>query len=323
MIRLMRALTLLSLALGAAAAGPAQAEDYPSRTVRLIHGFAPGSATDITARVLATYLGQKFGQQVVVESRPGGASNIATEFVARSPKDGYTLLLGTSANLINAAISANPSFDFVKDFAPITLVTSAPLILVVHPSTGAKTVKDLVALAKSKPEQIFFGSAGVGTTGHLSGEMLNLRAGIKMVHVPYQGSPQAVTDLLAGRTSVLFSPASSVMPHVEQGKLTALAAATPKRTSAAPDLPSMTESGVPDFDTSTLFGLLAPAGTPPDVIEKLSRASNDALKSDEVLSTLRTQGLDPVGGSPQDFARVIASEIAKWGDVARATGLKK
>jgi len=153
--------------------------------------------------------------------------------------------------------------------------------------------------------------------------MLNLRAGIKMVHVPYQGSPQAVTDLLAGRTSVLFSPASSVMPHVEQGKLTALAAATPKRTSAAPDLPSMTESGVPDFDTSTLFGLLAPAGTPPDVIEKLSRASNDALKSDEVLSTLRTQGLDPVGGSPQDFARVIASEIAKWGDVARATGLKK
>jgi tripartite-type tricarboxylate transporter receptor subunit TctC len=318
---LKRAIVLVAVMLGALA--PARADDYPSRPVRLIHGFGAASATDITARVLAKYLGDKLGQQFVVEGRPGGASSIATEFVARAPKDGYTLLLGTSANLINAAMTPNLAFDFAKDFAPITLIASTPLILVVHPSTGAKNVQDLIALAKSKPGEILFGSAGVGTTGHLSGELFNLRAGVKMVHVPYQGSPQAVTDLLAGRTSVLFSPASSVLPHVAQGKLIALASATVKRAAIAPDVPSMAEAGLPDFDTSTLFGLLAPAGTPREVIEKLSRASNDALKSDEVLAAFRPQGLEPVGGSPDDFARIIASEIAKWSGVATATGLKK
>jgi tripartite-type tricarboxylate transporter receptor subunit TctC len=301
----------------------ARADDYPSRPVRLIVGFIPGSAADITARVLGSRMSQILGQQFVIEIRAGAGSSLAAEYVARASKDGYTLFLGSSANLTNAAINPNLSFDMVKDFAPVALVTTAAIILVAHPSTGAKTLAELIALAKSKPGEVLYASTGVGTAPHLSGELFAQRIGTKLVHVPYQGSPQAVTDLLAGRTTMMFSPASAVLPHVETGKLVAIASATTKRSSAAPNIPTMAEAGMPDFDTSIWFGVMAPAGTPREIVDKLAAAVKEALQSDEALATLRTQGFDPLSGGPAEFKRSIEREIARWKDVAKAAGLAK
>ena len=322
MTRSLRRTALVALAL-LAAAPTAQAEDFPARPVRIIVGFGPGASADITARVLANRMSQILGQQFVVENKPGAGSSIAAEFVARAPKDGYTLLLGTSANLTNAVITSNLSFDFVKDFSPITIVTSLPVILAVHPSLGVGSVQELIALAKSKPGEILYASTGVGTAPHLASEMFNVRAGIKTVHVPYQGSPQAATDLIAGRTGMMFSPATAVMPHIAAGALKGLASATTKRPAIAPNLPTMAEAGMPDFDTSIWFGLMAPAGTPRAAIDKLARAVSEALASNEVLASLHPQGFDALSGGPEEFAATIQREIKRWGEVAQAAGLKK
>jgi tripartite-type tricarboxylate transporter receptor subunit TctC len=301
----------------------APAQDYPARPVRVVVGFSPGSGADITARVVGQRMGQILGQQMVVENKTGAGSSLAAEAVARAPKDGYTLLLGTIANPINAVVSSNLTFDFPKDFAPIVRLTTTPNILVVHPSVGVKSVKELIELARSKPDQLSFGSSGVATGTHLSGELFKIMTGVKMVHVPYPGSPQAVTDLLAGRIQVFFSPASTVLAHVREGKLVALASTEAKRTAAAPELPTVAEAGLPGFDTGLWFGLLAPSGTPGEVIDKLARAANAALENDEVAKALAPQGIDLVGGSPEDFARYIDSEIKRWATVAQAAGLKK
>src|SRR5215213_7613451 len=299
------------------------AQDYPSRPVKIIIGFGPGSSADITARVLAQRFNEKLGQQFVVENKPGAGSNLAAEFVARAPKDGYTLLMATTANAINQSLSPNLSFDFAKDLAPVTLVASVPNVLVAHPSLGASSVQELIALAKSKPEQIFFGSSGVGTSTHLSGELFNQMAGVKLVHVPYPGSPQAIADVLTGRIALLFSPASTVLPHVQEGKLKALSTTGAKRTSVAPDLPAMAEAGLPGYETDLWLALLAPAGTPRAVIETLSHAVNEALQVNEIVAPLRAQGIDPLGGTPEEFGRYIAAEISKWAAVAQAAGVKK
>ncbi len=322
MRRSLRFAALVALA-SLGAAPTAQAEDFPARPVRIIVGFGPGASADITARVLANRMSQIVGQQFVVENKPGAGSNIAAEFVARAPKDGYTLLLGTSANLTNAVITSNLSFDFVKDFSPITIVTSLPVILAVHPSLGVGSVQELIALAKSKPGEILYASTGVGTAPHLASEMFNVRAGIKTVHVPYQGSAQAATDLIAGRTGMMFSPATAVMPHIAAGTLKGLASATTKRPAIAPNLPTMAEAGMPDFDTSIWFGLMAPAGTPRPVIDVIARAVNEALKSQELLTAYKAQGFETLGGSPEEFARTIASDSARWTAAAAAAGLKK
>jgi tripartite-type tricarboxylate transporter receptor subunit TctC len=316
----------LSLALTLAAQLPltcAHAEDYPSRPVRIIAGFIPGSAADITARVLGQRMGQILGQQFITENKPGAGSSLAAEYAAHAAKDGYTLFLGSSANITNAAINPALSFDMAKDFAPIALVTTVPVILVVHPSLGVNSVKELIALAKAKPGEVLYASTGVGTAPHLSGELFAMRSGVKLVHVPYQGSPQAVTDLLAGRTAMMFSPASAVVSQVETGKLKALASAAAKRPSIAPDLPTMAEAGMPDFDTSIWFGLMAPAGTPKEIIDKLARAAAEALTSNEVLASLHPQGFDALSGGPADFAATIQRESKRWGEVAQAAGLKK
>jgi tripartite-type tricarboxylate transporter receptor subunit TctC len=305
------------------AAFAARADEYPSRPVRVVVGFSAGSGADITARVVGQRMGQILGQQIVVENRTGAGSSLAAEFVARAPKDGYTLLLATIANPINAVVGSNPSFDFPKDFAPIVRLTTTPNILVVHPSVGVKNVKELIALARDKPDQLSFGSSGVATGTHLSGELFKVMAGIKMVHVPYAGSPQAVTDLLAGRIQVFFSPASTVLQHVRDGKLIALASTEAKRTAVAPELPTMVEAGLPGFETGLWFGLLAPAGTPREIIDKIARAGNDALAAEEVGRTLAPQGIDLVGGSPEEFVRYLDSEIKRWATVAQAAGLKK
>jgi tripartite-type tricarboxylate transporter receptor subunit TctC len=301
----------------------ALAQDYPTRPVKIIIGFGPGASGDITARVLAQRFNEKLGQQFVVENKPGAGSNLAADFVARAPKDGYTLLMATTANAINQTVSPNLTFDFVKDLAPVALVASVPNVLVAHPSLGVSSVQELIALAKSKPEQIFFGSSGAGTSTHLSGELLNQMAGVKLVHVPYPGSAQAIADVLTGRIGLLFSPASTVLPHVRDGKLKALATTGAKRTAIAPDLPTVAEAGLPGYETDLWLALLAPAGTPRPVIETLSRAVNEALQVSEVVAPLRAQGIDPLGGTPEEFARYLQTEVQKWENVAKAAGVKK
>src|SRR5215467_4542280 len=307
----MRAIVAVATAVllgGVAIVTPARAQDYPNRPVRIVVGFIPGSAADITARVLGNGLGKLLGQQFVVENKPGAGSNLAGEFSAHAAKDGYTLFLGSSANIANQVITPNLGFDMTKDFAPIALATLAPVILVVHPSTGVKSVSELIALAKAKHGEILYASTGVGTAPHLAAELFDTRAGVKMVHVPYQGSPQAVTDLIAGRTAVMFSPASAVIAQVEAGKLTALASATDKRPSIAPNLPTMAEAGMPDFDTSIWFGLMAPAGTPAEIVDKLARAVPEAIRSGEAQTALKSQGFDTLSGGPEAFARFIVAE---------------
>jgi tripartite-type tricarboxylate transporter receptor subunit TctC len=314
----------LTLALAAVAAVPqGRADDFPSRPLRLIIGFPPGSAADITARLVGDAMSQSLGQQVVVESRPGAGSSIAAEFVSRAQADGYTLYIGTSSNVTNAAISTSLRFDFVKDFAPITPLTGLPLILAVHPSLGVSSVKDLIELARSKPGELTYASVGLGTVPHLSTELFAVRTNTKLVHVPYQGSPPAVTDLLAGRVSMMLGVASTMMPHVEAGRIKGLASGSAKRPHIAPNLPTIAESGLPDFDTNVWFGLVAPAGTPQKVIDKLAVAANKALKSDDVAAKLRTQGFEPLGGPPEEFGRFIERETVKWSTAAAAAGLKK
>ena len=311
----------LFLITGLAATAAAEG-DYPSRPVRIVVGFGPGSAADLTARVVAQRLSRTMGQQFFVENKPGGGSTVAADQVVRGSKDGYTLFMGTVANVINGVMQPNLAFDFSRDLAPIVYATSSPNILVVHPSTGVNNVKELIAVLKAKPEQVFYGSSGVGTSPHLSGELFNMMAGTKMVHVPYSGSAQAVTDLLAGRTQVMFSPASTVLQYVESGQLKALASSEATRASAAPDLPTVAEVGLPGFDTSVWFGFMGPTGLSQEVIEKLSRAIDEALGNDEVTKPLRAAGLDIKGGTPEAFGAFIASETTKWNGVVTAAGLR-
>jgi len=312
-------LAVMPLLLGAAQAQSA----YPNRPVHIIVGFGPGAAADITARVIANRLSETMGQRFLVENRPGGGSTVAAEQVVRGAKDGYTIYLGTVANVINGVLQPNLSFDFSKDFTPVTLATSSPLVLVVHPSTGISSVQDLIKLTKSKPGEVFFGSSGVGTAPHLSGELFNMSAAIKMVHVPYQGSAQAVTDLLAGRTQVMFAPISTVLAHIKSGQLKALATTELKRSSELPELPTVSEAGVKNFNTSLWLGFVAPSGTPNDAVQKLSDGINRALKHPETAEALRKTGLEIDGGSPDDFRKFIATETKKWEAVVVAAGLRK
>jgi tripartite-type tricarboxylate transporter receptor subunit TctC len=304
--------------------GPAPAQDYPNRPVRVIVGFPPGTSADITARVIGARMGQLLGQPFVVENKPGAGSKLAAEQAARSAKDGYTLLMANISNTITTTANAAPlSFDFQKDLVPIVQLTTVPNVLVVHPSIGVKTVQDLIALAKAKPDELSFGSSGVATGTHLAGELFKMQTGTKMVHVPYPGSPQSVADLVAGRIQVLFAPASTVLPLVRDGKLVALASTEAKRTASAPDLPTMKEAGLTSYTTGLWFGLMAPTGTPNEVIEKINRAGNEALKAEEVSNATSPLGMDLVGGTPEDFARFIDREVKRWDEVVQAAGLRK
>jgi tripartite-type tricarboxylate transporter receptor subunit TctC len=317
------AVLALSLTLTAvAAASTGNADNYPSRPVRLMIGFPPGSAADITARLVGDAMSRTLGQQVIVEARPGAGSSIAADFVARSPADGYTLYIGTLSNVTND-VTSNLRFDFVKDFAPVAPLTGLPLILAVHPSVGVAKVDELIALAKSKPGELTYGSVGPGTVGHLAMELISARTGIKLVHVPYQGSPPQVTDLVAGRLSMALVVASTVMPHVEAGRLTALASGSAKRPRIASDIPTIAEVLLPGFDCTVWFGLMAPAGTPRAVIDKLAAAANVALKSEDVVGKLAAAGFEPLEGSPDEFAQLIARGMVTWVAAAEAAGLKK
>jgi len=304
-------------------AGGAQAQDYPTAPVHVLSGFPAGTTADITARVVGAKMGQILGQQFVIENRPGAASSIAGAQAARAAKDGYTLYIASAANMINAAMNPNLNFDIMKDFTPITLITSTPTVLVVPPELGVKSVKELIALAKAKPDTLSFGSSGVSSSTHLALELFKSLAQVKIAHVPYTGSPQVVTDLLANRIHGYFSPASTVMEHVRAGKLVALAVTDAKRGTIIPDLPTMIEAGVPDFESVLWFGLVAPTGTPQPIIDKLSRAANEAIKSDEVAKALQAQSVARIGGTPEQFRRHMESEHKRWLAVVMGAGLRK
>lgn len=288
---------------------------YPSRPVRLVVGFAAGSSVDVTARIISNKLSQTLGQTMIVENKPGASSMIATDYVARAQKDGYTLLLATIAATINTTLRPGKGANFEKDLAPIALVGSLPNILVVNPQLDVKNVKELIAYAKAKPDTLLYGASGLGSGPHMTTELFNQMAGLKMTAVLYPGSAQTVTDLIAGRIQMMFAPASTVVGLMKQGSVRALATSESKRASIAPELPTIAESGLPGFDTGVWFGLLAPAGTPQPIIDKLSKATNEALKDPEVLKQLHTQGLDALGGSPDEFRTFIKSETDRWADV--------
>jgi len=320
-----RRAAIAALALVACVAAPSSfAQDYPTRPIRLVYGFGPGSSGDIMTRVLGQRMSQILGQPIVIEGKPGAGGQLGAKFVAGSPKDGYTIFLSSVSNATNVAISPGQSTDLVKELMPIAVVATVPSILVVHPSLGVSNVRELIALAKAKPDQLFFGSVGVGSPPHLAGELFKVMAGVKLVHVPYAGgSGQAATDLIAGRISMVFSPASTIAPHITSGSVKALAAATAKRAGLFPDLPTIAEAGLPGFDSGIWGGLMAPAGTPRAVIDRLARAADAARKTAEVQSVLRNAGIDPLGGTPEDFAQLIQGEIEKWAEVAKAAGLSK
>jgi len=318
-----RRIAVIALALAACiVAIPSRSDDYPSRPVRIVFGFGPGSSGDVMSRVLAQRMSQDLGQPFIVEGKPGANGQLGAAQVARAPNDGYTLFLASVSNATNVAITPASATDLAKELTPIALVATVPSILVVHPSLGVANVQELIALAKAKPDQLFFGSVGVGSPPHLAGELFKVMAGVKLVHVPYAGgSGQAATDLIAGRISMVFSPASTIAPHIAAGSVKALAAATAKRAGLFPGLPTIAEAGLPGFDSGIWGGLMAPAGTPRPVIDRLARAADDALKTPEVQSVLRNAGIDPLGGTPGDFAELIQAEIEKWTKVAKAAGL--
>jgi tripartite-type tricarboxylate transporter receptor subunit TctC len=311
----------VACAIGASAA--AQAQDYPNRPIRVVVGFGGGSGADITARVVGARVSEILGQQIVVENKTGAGSSIGADYVAHASNDGYTLFMATISQPINAAVSPHLNFDFVKDFSPIVLVSTIPNLLVVNPSLGVKNVQGLIALGKQKPDGLTYGSSGVGTGTHLAAELFTVLTGVKMVHVPYAGSAQVTTDLLAGRIQLGFMPASTAIQHVRDGKLVALATTEKKRAAIAPEVPTMAEAGLSGFDTGLWFGLLAPAGTPKAAIDRINAAVNQAIKSDAVIKALQPQGIDLLGGTSDEFARYIAGEMERWDKVSRAAGLKK
>jgi tripartite-type tricarboxylate transporter receptor subunit TctC len=313
--RYLVAAVMLSLA---GLAGHTSAQSYPNKTIRLLVGFPPGGGADFTARLMAMKLSETFGQQVVVDNRPGANAIIASELAAKSPADGYTLLNAVSAShAINPNFYAKLPYDAVKDFAPVTEVALTPLILVVPPSLPVSNVKELITLAKSRPGEINFASAGAGNVTHLAAELFKSMTGINIVHVPYKGSAPALVDLMAGQLSMYFDTMPSSLPHVRAGKLKALAVTSAKRSLAAPDIPTVAESGLPGYETSSWFGILAPAGTPAAVVSKLNHELVNIIRAPDTLERMKSQGLDPVGNSPEEFAAVIKGDIAKWGKVIK------
>jgi tripartite-type tricarboxylate transporter receptor subunit TctC len=295
-------------------AGPisVKSQTYPTQPVRILVGFGPGSAADILARLVGKQMEASLGQPIVVENRPGNSSMIAAETVARATPDGYTLFMATIANTLNPA-ETKSSFNLARDLAPIALLGIVPNVLVAHPSVPANNLQELIALAKSKPETLTFGSSGYATASYMAAELFNAKAGTKILSVLYQGgSNQALSDLLSGRITLMFNVAATLAPHVEAGKLKAFAVAQSRRASIMPEVPTLTEAGMTGYDAGIWIGLLAPAATPPAIIEKLSGAANAALGTDDVRTALKQQGTDPVGGTPREFADFIRTDIEKW-----------
>ena len=308
---------------GIVAATVATAQPYPSKQIRIVVGFVPGGGSDFIARLISAKLTDAFARPVIVENRPGAGAVIATDFVAKAPADGYTLLLGSAGPFgIVPALNPKTPYDSQKDFDPITLVVIMPFVMTVHPSLPVKNVKDLIALAKTKPGQLNFGSPGHGSTNHLANEMLKVMTKIDMTHVPYKGVSSAMTDVIAGQIQILSGDLTTLLPPAKAGRLRAIAVTSAKRSSIAPEIPTIAESGVPGYDTSGWFGMVAPAGTPRAVIERLNTEVK-GITTPESRERLGTLGGDVVANTPAEFAAFIRTDHAKWAKLIAATGLKE
>jgi tripartite-type tricarboxylate transporter receptor subunit TctC len=315
----------LRLAAGAAAlpAMPclAWAQAYPSRPVHWIVGFTPAGGNDIVARLMGQWLSERLGQPFVIENRPGAGTNIATEVVVNAPPDGYTLLLANLANAINATLYERLNFHFIRDIAPVAGISQAPLIMVVNPSVPAKTVSEFIAYAKANPGKVNMGSAGIGSAGHLAGELFKMMAAVSLVHVPYRGNAPALTDLIAGQVEVVFPSAASSIEYVKTGKLRGLAVTGATRLEALPDLPTVGES-IPGYEASSLYGIGAPRNTPAEIVGKLNKEVNAALADPKMRARLADLGGTPLPGSPAQFGKLIVDETEKWGKVIKFAGIK-
>lgn len=304
----------------AATAGDAS-NHYPSKPITVVVGYTPGGATDIITRLIASKLERVLGQPVIVENRPGAGSNIATDRVVRAQPDGYTLLVETIANATNMSVYKNMHYDTRKDLAPIVQFMASPSVLVVNPSVPAKNLKEFIALAKAKPGKLTYASSGVGGSPHLAGEMVKLRAGISMVHVPYKGATPALTDVIGGTVSCGFMTSLGALQYMQNGKLRPIAVASPKRLSELPNVPTMAEAGLPNFDVLSWNGLAAPAGTPEPIIQRLNKEVNKILKMPDVKKQLEALGAEPVGGTSAQFSEFVNAEIEKWGVVVKTAGI--
>lgn len=316
---MIKALAVLAIALFVPALG---AQPYPSKPVRLIVPFAAGGSTDLLGRTLASKLQDSLGQTVIVDNRPGAGSNIGTELAAKAAPDGYTLLMGTNANAVNHSLYSNLRFDFLRDFTPISKVCSFLFILSLHPSVPASSVAELIALAKKRPGELTFSSAGVGTGSHLAGELFNIMAGVKLVHVPYKGNAPSVTDLLGGQVSMSFINAIVVLPHLKSGKLRGLAVSSAQRFSITPDLPTISEAGLAGFEAVGWNGLFAPAGTPREVIQRLNAETVRILKNPEIQEKLLVQGALVEGTSADELAAFLRVDVERWARTIKASGAK-
>jgi tripartite-type tricarboxylate transporter receptor subunit TctC len=295
---------------------------YPQKPIRLVAPFAAGGGTDILARLVGQKASEMLGQQIIVDNRGGAGGTIGTEIAAKAPPDGYTLILVSASHAINPGLYPKLSYDSVNDFAPITQIATSPGILVVNPSLPVKSVKDLIALARAKPGQINYASAGSGTPPHLAGELFKVMAKIDMVHVPYKGNAPAFTDVIGGQVSLIFPTMPSAMPFIKSGKLRPIAVTSAKRSPAAADIPTIAESGLPGYEATSWYGILAPARTPPQIVARLHEVLVSVIGAPDMKDKLAAQGLDPVGNTPQQFAAVIKSEIVKWAKVVKASGAK-
>jgi tripartite-type tricarboxylate transporter receptor subunit TctC len=321
----LRALAALGAgaALALASVAGAQAPAYPTKPIRLVVPFPPGGATDILARAVAQKLTEAWGQQVLVDNRPGAGGNIGSELVAKAAPDGYTLEMGTvGTHAINASLYAKMPYDHVKDFVPVILVAGVPNVLVVHPSVPVNSVAELIAYAKANPGKLNFASSGSGTSIHLSGELFKVMAGVQMTHVPYKGSAPAMQDLLGGQVQLMFDNLPPALPQIKGGKLRALAVTSVTRAPALPDTPTVAEAGLPGFEASSWFGVLAPAGTPPAIVAKLNAEIAKWLATPEAKEKMLALGANAVGGPPEDFAKHIAAETTKWAKVVKESGAK-
>src|SRR4051812_3889861 len=295
---------------------------YPSKPIRIISVFAPGGGNDVLCRLVAQQLTERLKQQVIVENRVGANGIVGTEVVARAAPDGYTFTLIPSGHTVNASMYKKLPFDSIKDFTPITLVGSGPLVLAVHPSLPAKNVKELIALAKARPGQLTYVSSGIGASGHLAGALFDSLTGTQMVHVPYKGMSLAVSDLMGGQVSMTFGTSLSVIPQVRTGRLRALATTGEQRSPALPDLPTVAESGVPGYEASLWYGFVGPARMPPDIVQKLNTEIAAALAQPDVREKLASQGVDAKSTTPEEFSRIMVADVARWAAVVQKLGLQ-
>lgn len=315
MIQLIKVLIL------AAAAFAASAQQYPSKPVRIISPFPPGGGNDALCRIVAAKLSGQIRQQVIVDNRGGANGIVGTEVAARSAPDGHTIVLIPSGHAVNASLYRKLPYDSIRDFTPITLVGSSPLVLAVHPSLPARSVKQLVALARARPGQLTYGSAGVGSSGHLGGALFDALAGTKMTHIPYKGMGLAIVDLMSGQTTMTFGTSASVLPHVRAGRLRALATTGAKRSTALPELPTIAEAGVPGYEASLWYGFVGPAKIPSEILKRLHEALYAVLQMPDVRERLASQGVEAHPNTPEEFSKLLAADVGRWAKVVQRTGI--